>query len=87
MSLILTHHAREKIKDHIPLSVARNIIKKRKGLIFYDRENDSNLLKYNKNVFVIENYPKDLMVINFYRDDSPYRYKHNEKYIGADKFQ
>lgn len=88
MSVVLTDHAKEKTENHnVPLSIVKRIVKERKGIIFYDRKEETYLFKYNKFCIVVNNEENDLIVVTVYRDSSQYRYSKFDRFVEVEHIQ
>lgn len=83
MEVIGTDHAKEKAKDHnLPFSIVKNIVRKEKGLKFYDKEEGTHLYKYNKSVIVVnESEENKKIVVTIYRDSCQLRYSKEDRFV------
>lgn len=87
MNIVITDHAKEKLNNfNLPVSVLKNVIEKRKGLLFYDSKESTFLLKYNKLCVVIDKNENILKAVTVYRDNSQYRYRKYKRFKKISSF-
>lgn len=80
MDVVLTDHAKEELKDHLPFSLVKKIVKNDKGIKFLDLESENLVYVYNKTSLVVDKKENKAVVVTGYRNEGKGRYGFSDRF-------